>query len=124
MPILLPPKQTAKAVRARKRETVPAIDWLGLWAISLGLCAVVLAGIADVMGDDNIGAAFILIGAAAIIALIVCADGEAQPAGHNHLWRAISAQRSPLLGPTLFYKPGLRPNTQRRDPSGRRHIVT
>jgi drug/metabolite transporter (DMT)-like permease len=77
MPILLPPKQTAKAVHASKRETVPAIDWLGLWAISLGLCAVVLAGIADVMGDDNIGAAFILIGAAAIIALIVCADGEA-----------------------------------------------
>ncbi|MFZ0100847.1 MAG: hypothetical protein WAL49_01010 [Pseudolabrys sp.] len=81
MPILLPPKQTAmdraKAVRARKGETVPAIDWLGLWAISLGLCAVVLAGIADVMGDDNIGAAFILVGAAAIIALIACADGEA-----------------------------------------------
>jgi hypothetical protein len=73
---------------------------------------------------EGFGAAFILIGAAAIIALIVCADGEAQPAGHNHLWRAISAQRSPLLGPTLFYKPGLRPNTQRRDPSGRRHIVT
>ena len=45
-------------------------------AISLGLCAVVLAGIADVMGDDNIGAAFILIGTAAVIALIVCADGE------------------------------------------------
>jgi hypothetical protein len=63
--------------RARKRETVPAIDWLGLWAISLGRCGVILAVIADVMGDDNIGAAFILIGAAAIIALIVCADGEA-----------------------------------------------
>jgi hypothetical protein len=80
MPILLPPKQTAsraKAVRARKRETVPTIDWLGLWAISLGLCALVLAGIADVVGDDNIGAAFILIGTAAIIAVIVCADGEA-----------------------------------------------
>ncbi|HEX3339434.1 MAG TPA: hypothetical protein VHT68_09695 [Pseudolabrys sp.] len=80
MPILLPPKQTgvgrAKAARARKRETFPAIDWLGLWAISLGLCAVVLACIADVMGDDNIGAAFILIGTAAVIALIVCADGE------------------------------------------------
>jgi hypothetical protein len=29
------------------------------------------------MGDDNIGAAFILVGAAAIIALIACADGEA-----------------------------------------------
>lgn len=78
MPILPPPKQSAVGrVRARKPETVPAIDWLGLWAISLGLCAVVLAGIADVMGDDNIGAAFILVGAAAIIALIVCANGEA-----------------------------------------------
>ena len=55
----------------------PRFDWLGLWAISLGLCALVLAGIADVVGDDNIGAAFILIGAAAVIALIVCADGEA-----------------------------------------------
>ena len=76
MPTLLPPKQTAMG-RARKRETVPAIDWLGLWAISLGRCGVILAVIADVMGDDNIGAAFILIGAAAIIALIVCADGEA-----------------------------------------------
>lgn len=81
MPILLPPKLTAmgraKAVGARKHKTFPAIDWLGLWAISLGLCAVVLAVIADVMGDDNIGAAFILIGAAAVIALIMCADGEA-----------------------------------------------
>jgi len=67
----------AKTVGARKRETFPGIEWLGLWAISLGLCAVVLAGIADVMGDDNIGVAFILVGAAAIIALIVCADGEA-----------------------------------------------
>jgi hypothetical protein len=28
------------------------------------------------MGDDNIGAAFILIGTAAVSALIVCADGE------------------------------------------------
>lgn len=80
MPILLPPKPTAmgraKAARARKRETLPGFDWLGLWAISLGLCALVLAGIADVVGDDNIGAAFILIGAAAVIALIVCTDGE------------------------------------------------
>ena len=80
MPILLPPKQTgigrAKAARARKRETFLAIDWLGLWVISLGMCALVLACIADVMGDDNIGAAFILIGTAAVIALIVCAEGE------------------------------------------------
>jgi hypothetical protein len=76
MPILLPPtrsKGRAEAVSARKRETFPAIDWLALWAISLGICALVLAAIAAVAGDDNIGAAFILIGAAAIIATIVCA---------------------------------------------------
>lgn len=81
MPILLPPnpppKSRARAVRPRKREAIAPIDWLGLWALSLGFCAVVLAGIAEFMGEDNVGAAFILIGAAAIIALVVCVGGEA-----------------------------------------------
>lgn len=70
MPIPPPPKARAKA--ARKRELTTTIDWLGLWALSLGFCAIILAGIADIMGGDNIGAVFILIGAAAIIALVVC----------------------------------------------------
>jgi hypothetical protein len=75
MPILLQPRPRAKAVRARKRE---AIHWLGLWALSLGVCAVVLAGIADFVGGDNIGAAFILIAAAAIIALVLRAEPNEQ----------------------------------------------
>ena len=78
MPILLPPRPRAKAVRARKREAIAAIDWLGLWALSLGVCAVVLAGIADFVGGDNIGAAFILIAAAAIIALVLRAEPNEQ----------------------------------------------
>jgi hypothetical protein len=35
MPIPLRPKARADVVRMRKRET-EAIDWLGLWALSLG----------------------------------------------------------------------------------------
>ena len=76
MPIPPPPKARAKA--AHKREPITTIDWLGLWALSLGFCAIVLAGIADIMGDDNIGAVFILIGAAAIIALVVCTHGDTE----------------------------------------------
>ena len=73
MPIQLRPKSRAQTVRPHKRDTIATIDWLGLWGLSLGVCAVVLAGIADFVGHDNIGAAFILTGTAAIIALIVCA---------------------------------------------------
>ena len=77
MPISLPPKARAKAVPARKREAIKAIDWLGLWALSIGFCAIILAGIADFMGGDNIGAALILLGAAGIMSLIVRAGGRA-----------------------------------------------
>jgi polyferredoxin len=71
MPIPLPPKARTKV--ERMREAVTAFDWLGLWALSLGFCAIVLAATADFMGADIIGAGFILVGAAAIIALIVYA---------------------------------------------------
>jgi hypothetical protein len=77
MPIPLPPKPRSRAARAGKDDTIAQIDWLGLWAISLGFCAIILAGIADFAGEDAEGAAFILIGAAAIISLVVAASGEA-----------------------------------------------
>jgi hypothetical protein len=76
IPIPLRPKARADVVRMRKRETIEAIGWLGLWALSLGFCAAVLAGIAYFLGGDNIGASFILIGAASIITLIVRASAE------------------------------------------------
>jgi hypothetical protein len=71
MPIHLPPKVRAKAVAARRQAANNSIDWLGLWALSLGFCAIVLAGIAYFMIGDNIGASGILMGAAAIIAVVV-----------------------------------------------------
>jgi hypothetical protein len=77
MPILLPPKPRTRTARGDKDNTIAQIDWLGLWALSLGFCAIILAGIADFAGEDATGAAFILIGAAAIISLIVAVSGEA-----------------------------------------------
>jgi hypothetical protein len=74
MPI--PPPRKAPAQAARNHKTIATIDWLGLWALSLGFCAIVLAGIAAFMAEDNIGAAFILVGAATIIAFIVFASEE------------------------------------------------
>jgi hypothetical protein len=71
MPIQLRPKARAETVRPRKHPSIEAIDWLGLWGVSLGVCAIVLAGIADFVGHDNVGAAFILVGTAGIIALIL-----------------------------------------------------
>ncbi len=76
MPIQLRPKARADAIRPRKHETIETIDWLGLWGLSLGVCAVILAGIADLVGHDNVGAAFILVGTAAIIAAILHAGTE------------------------------------------------
>ncbi len=71
MPNKLPLKPRAKAVRAN--ETIE-IDWLALWAISLGICAVVLAATAFLCAADKTGAVFILIGTAAIISVILKAS--------------------------------------------------
>jgi len=81
MPIHLRPKARAETLRARKREGIAAVDWLGLWGLSVGVCAVVLAAVADFAGQDNVGASCILIGAAGIIALIVCAGAEPDDLG-------------------------------------------
>ena len=72
MPNKLPLKPRAKAIRAN--ESIEPIDWLALWAISLGVCAVVLAATALYAAGDNIGATFILIGTAAIISVILKAN--------------------------------------------------
>jgi hypothetical protein len=83
MPIHLPPKARAKAAPARRQaaiDSIDSIDWLGLWALSLGFCAVILAGIANFRIGDNVRASGILAGAAAIIAVVVRfgpADDEA-----------------------------------------------
>jgi hypothetical protein len=69
MPNKLPLKPRTKAIHAR--DSVESIDWLGLWAISLGLCAVVIAAIAFFSAGDKTGAGMVLVGTAALIALIL-----------------------------------------------------
>jgi hypothetical protein len=77
MPNKLPLKPRAKVIRAN--DSIDSIDWLALWAISLGVCAVVLAATALYVAFDQIGATFILIGTAALIAMILKASA------HGHL---------------------------------------
>jgi len=74
VPNKLPVKPRAKLARAEDGHQ--PIDWLALWAISLGICAVVLAGTALFVALDNIGATFILVGTAALIALILKASNH------------------------------------------------
>jgi hypothetical protein len=74
MPNKLPLKPHAKAIPAR--HSVESIDWLALWAISLGLCAVVIAAIAFFSAADKTGAAMVLVGTAALIALILKASAH------------------------------------------------
>lgn len=76
MPIRLRPKICAETVHPRKRDLIASIDWLGLWGLSIGFCALVLAGVAYFTARDNVGASFILFGAAGIMALIVYAGAE------------------------------------------------
>ena len=52
----------------------PAFDWLPLWAMSLGFAAVMIATIAYFAAADQTGAAFVLLGAAGLIALVLRAS--------------------------------------------------
>ncbi len=73
-----PEEPRAKAIRAHERVPTrhqpETVDWLGLWAISLGIAAIVLAWVAYHTIGDTIGASFILAGAAALVALILTAS--------------------------------------------------
>ena len=79
MPNKLPIKARARAVkvgesakaRARAKAAEKPVDWLSLWAMSFGVAAVVVAWIADRTIGGNIGAAFILSGAAGLIGLML-----------------------------------------------------
>jgi len=79
-----PPKIRAKALPARRQAAADSIDWLGLWAFSVALCAVVLAGIAYFMNSDNVGASGILVGAATIVAIVVRFGADCDEARHEN----------------------------------------
>jgi len=63
------PTQHRPKSRTEALEPARTIDWLAVWALSLGLCAVVLAGIAFFTIGDKNGASLILAAAATIIGL-------------------------------------------------------
>jgi hypothetical protein len=77
MPTRLPDKPRAKTIPAdkihpsNKRELhfVETIDWLALWALSIGFSAMVLAALVFYGGYDATGAAMVLAGAAGVMAL-------------------------------------------------------
>jgi hypothetical protein len=82
LPTRRPSKPSAKSLRAsgirpdevswreaRAAHAEETIDWLALWALSVGFCGLVLAGTAFYCADDPAGASMILFGAATIIAV-------------------------------------------------------
>ncbi len=88
MPIRLPNKSRAEVIRdkrlsaanentridtQRKSGAVETIDWLALWAISIAISALFLAGLVYFSEGDVDGAAAILAGAAIIIAVALFA---------------------------------------------------
>ena len=73
MPIPLPDRHRSKTVPA---DT--AIDWLTVWALSMGFAALVLAAIAYFSIGDNNGAAFILGAGAAIVGLALYASSRSE----------------------------------------------
>jgi len=82
VPTRLPDRPRARSIRvsdvrpnvtqrrdARVSFSVATFDWLALWALSIGFCAIVMAAMAFFSADDPIGASGVLLGAAAIIAI-------------------------------------------------------
>ena len=67
--------------KARAVEPIEQIDWLALWAISLGICAIVLAGIAYFTVGDKLGAATIRASVAGLIGAVL--HMSAPPAAHH-----------------------------------------
>ena len=66
-----PPRARADAA-ARDHSA----DWLGVWALSMGFAAVVMALIADFTAGDKMGATLILVGAAILIAIVLRATAR------------------------------------------------
>ncbi len=74
MPNKFPLKPRSKAIHVDQSET--PVDGLALWAISLGVCASVIAAIAFFSAADQIGATLILVGAATLISVILEASSR------------------------------------------------
>ncbi len=76
MPTLQPQKVRADNRRAKHLPAAEPSEWVGLWSLSLGLAAVLVACIVYFAGRDSIGAAVVLLGTAGIVALVMRASAN------------------------------------------------
>jgi hypothetical protein len=72
LPVKLRARIRIRAIDHRERP-----DHLGLWALSIGFAAVLLAAVPYLAVGDNAGAAFVIAAAAAVIAIMLRANGQA-----------------------------------------------
>ena len=74
--MLLPTKNRAKSSRsnAAPRVRTDSADCADLWSVSFGLAAISVAAIVFFAGHDHVGAAFIMLAASAIVAVMMSAS--------------------------------------------------
>jgi hypothetical protein len=76
MPILQPQKIRADNRRVERMTATESTEWVGLWSVSLGFVALIVASIVYFAGRDGIGASFILLASVAMIALLMRASAN------------------------------------------------
>ena len=74
----LPMKKRARFPRSsaapRAALRADSIDCLGFWSVSFGLAAISVSAIVFFAGQDRVGAAFIMLAASAIVAVMMSAS--------------------------------------------------
>ena len=76
MPTLQRQEIHSKNRRAKRLPAAESTQWVGLWSLSLGLAALLVASIVYFAGRDSIGASFILFGTAAMVTLVMRASAN------------------------------------------------
>jgi hypothetical protein len=70
VPVPLPESPRSKGFQE------PAVDWLSLWSLSIGIAAAFMAAVVYFTAGDQVGAALVLFGAAAIIGAALFSSGR------------------------------------------------
>jgi hypothetical protein len=78
VPTLQPQKVRTDNRRAKRLPAAESTEWVGLWSLSLGFAALLVASVVYFAGRDSIGASFILFGTAAMVALVMRASALPQ----------------------------------------------
>ena len=76
MPRLQPQKIRSDNRRADRVPATELTEWVGLWSLSLGLAALLIASIVYFGGRDSVGASFVLVGTAVMVALVMRAGAN------------------------------------------------